>query len=909
MNRQYTTRSTSQSTQREMHHVLRNILALRANSEIERYVQQESVQTVTQLLTTPRKRLYDQGIQIEDGYTLWIPDEHLDRLQYLSWFASIRSHPPDEITDWTQVTRQEFLDFVDAHPDLPTLVPTPVSKGPTYYGSPYSTNSYSTFGTGSSTPTTTTFDSSQGSPYGYPVYNTSRHIPMYPSTNQPYTPTVNVAETSVSQTRVTFGLDSQPVSTSSTPDIDEFINDDTPELEVVHHDTNHDEDPFTPRETSTGHDDSYDSDDDENLPPLVPPEEAPTATSTIFFRSPRPGTILRDNGTNIHVPTPTGTFERDDDTSISDTSTISTVDTHTHGPFPMGRAYTYCDDTLYIIEDAAYVGPSPPTIPYGDNVYHDIDTSPSRSQFRADQHCFELIESTLSMIRQTFRQPSPYYLGDTPPSDEIPEDYSHALQLDYFTNSDRCRRAIVEGLLELVPYGDLQAALTAVQDGTLTLDFERSSTGQLFVRPRMTHLSVDSNHVIPRTFQEALAIDDHNNNHLWQNAIYDELARTQCSFQQLTEDSVHLLFRLKHNGKHSARLVQGPTSFSFVDCLAQPPSGTIASAVNAADDTLPTTPHPSSSHSISSAQPSLATADGESLTTEEGTMDSQSLKPLILMGDKEDRPFLKLKPDKSKYYASTAESAPPFPDYGELSRRKVLTIEIPHNFERAQAIDNINQCSLWEDAVRREDDHRRSDRVPSIPMPTRVILRLINLYQQMFGELPPLIDLLTYDSDVPAGFDRTTPCNASEIRKFKEILAHIQSITYLGQQDLHKVIHHLTSSKMKPKLIHLQQAKNVIRFVATFPQSVRIQWEPGNTKQRLTRAQKRRLHRTGRSSRIINEVMSRATENQNMVEQWTQWGHYVLTSEVSPNLLRIETESTSTTSTSTMDSDPYCGSD
>ena len=67
-----------------MHHVLRNILALRANSEIERYVQQESVQTVSQLLATPRQRLYDQAIQVEDGYTVYISEADIEDYAFMT---------------------------------------------------------------------------------------------------------------------------------------------------------------------------------------------------------------------------------------------------------------------------------------------------------------------------------------------------------------------------------------------------------------------------------------------------------------------------------------------------------------------------------------------------------------------------------------------------------------------------------------------------------------------------------------------------------------------------------------------------------------------------------------------------------------------------------------------------------
>jgi len=251
---------------------------------------------------------------------------------------------------------------------------------------------------------------------------------MYPSVNPPYTPTVNLAETSVAQNRMATVQDMQAVHTED--DLD--VNDDVPPLEEVNHTDNHDvnaSDTMEPR-------DDPDS-DQENMPPLCSPDEAPDPILTIFFRSPRPDAVLLEREMDVSVTTMPSTLERDDDTVVSDISTIS-IDGQVHGPFPKGQVYTYCDDTLYVFNDAAYVGPSPLTVQYNNKVYTDVDTSSYRTHFRAHQHCFELVESTLSMVRQTFRQPSPYYLGDPPPYDEIPRNYSHALQLDYFGNSNQC---------------------------------------------------------------------------------------------------------------------------------------------------------------------------------------------------------------------------------------------------------------------------------------------------------------------------------------------------------------------------------------------------------------------------------------------------------------------------------------
>jgi len=359
----------------------------------------------------------------------------------------------------------------------------------------------------------------------------------------------------------------------------------------------------------------------------------------------------------------------------------------------------------------------------------------------------------------------------------------------------------------------------------------------------------------PTSFDHALLLDSKSGNHLWRDAILHELHENASP-----EASIGYL--------------QGHYDLSFSitkdhRCLATlTPNGT--------SPTLPT--HDSSASSFIRQLPP-ASSDGECFdepvlnTTERSAWDTpprmkeRATKPtgadteLIIQTGSQDT--------VSYVCIDSSEKN------GEPNHRKFMTLRMPSTYEEALQIDKECGDPFWQEAIDRGGKDGCDNGLPTKSPGKEYIDILERWYQQTFHQKPPYIvnwEVFAAAKQVTFNEFSTTEQQC----KYRELLSHLQKVTYLGHLDFANAIAVLDTKDGWKEPTNVRSIKMLARLLITFSRAAMMSDTDNDKHTQMTPTEERRLMRINQSARLINHVVWHNTNGISTMEEWIKWGEYTM---------------------------------
>jgi len=201
-----------------------------------------------------------------------------------------------------------------------------------------------------------------------------------------------------------------------------------------------------------------------------------------------------------------------------------------------------------------------------------------------------------------------------------------------------------------------------------------------------------------------------------------------------------------------------------------------------------------------------------------------------------------------------------------------IAIEVPASYSAALEMDLENGNTAWQDAFRQEEENAfLYGAMRSVHVHDAFIEELRQRYEQAFNQTLEPLNLLTWGPRHSKD-DFNEFCNPEQIKKYRELLSHLQKITYLGHYDFHRALTHLKANDVKPRLSHLAMIRDLLRLIVTFPQATVMNQECTWMKPKQSQSQKKQATTVENNLRVVTQVLRRITSTQQTIERWTQWG-------------------------------------
>jgi len=192
-------------------------------------------------------------------------------------------------------------------------------------------------------------------------------------------------------------------------------------------------------------------------------------------------------------------------------------------------------------------------------------------------------------------------------------------------------------------------------------------------------------------------------------------------------------------------------------------------------------------------------------------------------------------------------------------------------------MDNANGNNAWQSAVQLEDfNFGHYGRMQSFHAHDAFLDEVRQQYEEAFEEPLKPLDLVTWHRHLFRD-DFNEFCSPEQVWTYRELLSHLQKVTFLGHYEFHRAVAHLNARRENPREIDLLLAKDLVRYIVTFPQAAMTttcnQW----SKPKKTRSQRNQAYMARTNLRVIRDVLRQITSSQELIEQWTQWGRYIPT--------------------------------